>query len=101
MTTNMVRKQIYIHQRQEIRLKQLAEARGVSEAEIIRRALERELGGEIPRPVPADRSAWQELTAFLEARHATTKGRQPYRWNRQEIYDERENRWLRDRKEEE
>ena len=32
----MVRKQIYIQERQNILLKRLAEARGVSEAEVIR-----------------------------------------------------------------
>ena len=39
----MIRKQIYIQKGQEERLKKAAEARGVSEAEIIRRALENEL----------------------------------------------------------
>lgn len=46
MTTQMVRKQIYIQRRQDILLKRLSQARGLSEAEIIRQALERELAGE-------------------------------------------------------
>ena len=41
--SQMVRKQIYIQKSQEERLKKVAEARGVSEAEIIRRALDNEL----------------------------------------------------------
>ncbi len=41
--SSMVRKQIYIQKSQQERLKKVAEARGVSEAEIIRRALEMEL----------------------------------------------------------
>jgi len=38
----MVRKQVYIHQRQEATLKRLARQRGLSEAEIIRQAIDRE-----------------------------------------------------------
>ena len=97
MTTQMVRKQIYIQKRQDALLKQLAKARGLSEAEIIRQAIESELAGVPARTMAADRSAWQELVAFLERRHGAAAGRQPYRWNREEIYAERETRWLHDR----
>ena len=97
MTTQMVRKQIYIQKRQDALLKRLSQARGLSEAEIIRQAIEREVGGAPVQPAAIDRSAWQELVAFLEARQEAAGSRQPYRWNREEIYAERENRWLRDR----
>jgi hypothetical protein len=100
MTTQMIRKQIYIQRRQDALLKRLSKARGLSEAEIIRQAIERELAGAPAQNVATDHSAWQELVAFLEARDKTAVGRQPYRWNREEIYAERENRWLRDRDEE-
>ena len=40
--SDMVRKQIYITRRQELLLKRLARLRGVSEAEIIRKALDKE-----------------------------------------------------------
>ncbi|HLA97903.1 MAG TPA: CopG family transcriptional regulator [Anaerolineales bacterium] len=96
MTTQMVRKQIYIQKRQDALLKRLSQARGMSEAEIIRQAIDRELAGVPAQPIAADRSAWQELVAFLEARQRAALGRQPYRWNREEIYAERESRWLRD-----
>ena len=59
MTTHMVRKQIYIHKRQNTLLKRLSQARGVSEAEIIRQAIDREISGEAPKSTVADRSAWQ------------------------------------------
>lgn len=98
MATRMVRKQFYIQQRQDALLKRLSQARGLSEAEIIRQAIEREAAGTPTQPGAADRSAWQELVAFLEARQGSARGGQPYRWNREEIYAERENRWLRDRK---
>ena len=42
MSETMVRKQIYITKRQDALLKRLAKQRGVSEAEVIRQALERE-----------------------------------------------------------
>ena len=38
--TQMLRKQIYIPKRQQVQLKRLAKARGVSEAEVIRQAIE-------------------------------------------------------------
>jgi hypothetical protein len=41
-----VRKQIYIQKRQDALLKRLDQARGLSEAEIIRQAIEREVAGE-------------------------------------------------------
>ena len=41
----MLRKQIYIEKRQQALLKRLAKKRGVSEAEIIRQAIDREAGG--------------------------------------------------------
>ena len=45
MTTQIVRKQIYIQKRQDRLIKQLARANGISEAELIRQAIERELNG--------------------------------------------------------
>ena len=42
MTSNMLRKQIYINRRQQNLLRQLARQSGMSEAEIIRRAIDRE-----------------------------------------------------------
>lgn len=101
MATNMVRKQIYIYKRQDILLKRLSQARGVSEAELIRRAIENELGGAPSQPVAADRTAWNELLAFWLERRALGKTGEPYRWNRAEIYAERESRWLRDRDQDE
>ena len=96
MTTQMVRKQFYIRKRQDELLKRLAKARGLSEAEIIRQAIEREAAGGLEQSHRVDRSAWQEMVAFLEQRQKNAGERQPYRWNREEIYRERENRWIRD-----
>jgi hypothetical protein len=97
MTTQMVRKQIYIRKRQNALLKHLAKARGLSEAEIIRQAIEREVSGGIAQSVPEDQTAWQELIAFVEKRQVSVSQGKPYRWDRSEIYTERENRILRDK----
>ncbi len=98
MTTNMVRKQIYIQKRQEALLKRLSQARGLSEAEIIRRAIEREVTGESAQPAWSASSAIDDFTRLAKRAQATNA--EPYRWNRAEIYQERENRWLRERDEE-
>ena len=96
MSTQMIRKQIYIQKRQDALLKRLSRARGLSQAEIIRRAIERETSGTTAMPAESDRSAWETLCDFLDARHTAGKDRQPYHWNREDIYAERESRWIRD-----
>lgn len=58
--SRMIRKQIYIAEEQDALLKRAAEAAGVSEAEIIRQALDARLLGQVTtpaRPVAAVRSA--------------------------------------------
>jgi hypothetical protein len=86
----MVRKQFYIHQRQQALLKQLSQARGVSEAEIVRQAIEREAVGESSRPPLPDRAAWEKVVRFVESRIALGSDGKPYRWKRQDVYDDRE-----------
>jgi hypothetical protein len=90
--SDMVRKQFYIHKRQQVLLRRLSQARGVSEAEIVRRAIERETTGVSSLPPPPDRAAWDEIMDFLEARKALGSDGEPYRWNREDAYHERENR---------
>ncbi len=98
MTTHMVRKQIYIQKRQQALLKRISRARGLSEAEIIRQAIDREIAGTPVKLAAADHTAWQELIDFVESRQAASAHGTPYQWNREEIYAERENRWLREKK---
>jgi len=94
MTPHMVRKQIYIHKRQNALLKRLSQARGVSEAEIIRQAIDHEISGGAIRSTAGDRTAWEEFEAFLMARRETGVTGEPVRWNREEIYKEREGLWI-------
>ena len=88
--SEMVRKQIYIHKRHEIYLQRLAQVRGVSQAEIIRQAIEHEAAGRAPFSPTPDRKAWEEVLAF--AANRVSDGR-PYIWNREDAYEERENRY--------
>jgi hypothetical protein len=93
MATQMVRKQVYTKKRQDILLKQLSQARGLSEAEIIRQALEREAG---MRPATAGDSlaAWAGIMRFVQERKSALPGEgKPVQWDRQELYEAREARW--------
>lgn len=87
--TQMVRKQIYIQKRQQILLKRLSEARGVSEAEIIRQAIDREASRATTQPTTRDRAAWEEVLHFVEARKTQGAAGEPYRWRREDAYEER------------
>ena len=99
MTTEMVRKQIYIHRRQQNLLRQLARQRGMSEAEIIRRAIDREV---ILQEIPFFENSHLALEEIIQAAYAlrdqSVPVSEPYRFNRADLYEERENRWIRDGK---
>jgi hypothetical protein len=97
MSDTMVRKQIYIPRRQEQLLKRLAKERGVSEAEVIRQALDHEAQQQ-PTPVRASREALEQFLAYAESLRERPEMMQgePVRWTREELYAEREARWLRD-----
>ncbi len=91
----MVRKQIYIQERHERLLKRISKARGVSEAELIRQAIEREtVGGKLPVLAP-DQAAWDKILRFANSRKAPRPSVRPYRWNRLDAYEERERRFRR------
>lgn len=93
MSEYMVRKQIYIPQRQDALLKRLAKQRGVSEAEVIRQALEREV--EAPAPVQNSEKAFAQMLAFAAERKAKYPDQgEPFKWHRDELYEERESRWF-------
>jgi len=95
MSEMMVRKQLYLPKRLNQFLKRAAKQRGVSESEVIRQALERE--AEMSTPVIRDsKRTLEEIITFarsLRERPELMQG-EPVRWNRQELYEERENRWF-------
>lgn len=85
--SQMVRKQVYIESRQQKTLKQQARALGISEAEIIRRAIDRQMLA--VRVGSKDKKAWEREKAFIAKRMAKgsiSGGRQ---WRREEAYEER------------
>ena len=92
--THMLRKQIYIPKRQQVILKRLAKARGLSEAEIIRQAIEREVTANAARPVVGDYLALEDFIRFGLARQAATEST-PRSWTRDDLYEERLNRYPR------
>ena len=93
----MVRKQLYIEEHQERALKRRAKALGVSEADIMRQALDAMLGSaRNAAVVPQHRQALLEFleraSRFAAAREAGPKAP---RYRREELYEERERRWVR------
>ena len=85
----MLRKQIYIEKRQQALLRRLAKKRGVSEAEIIRQAIEHEATRHSAPALPLDHEAWEQALAFMRTRRALGAQGQPYRWRREDAYEER------------
>ncbi len=86
----MVRKQLYIDVRHERDLKRRASELGVSEAELVRRALDASLGG-----VEARVSMYPDRTAAvnrLRAAWSTPSSSLTQRLEREAHYDEREDR---------
>ena len=92
--SELVRKQFYIHKRHQLLLRELAQAKGVSEAEIIRQAIEHEATGSERQTLVPDRSAWEGILAAVEARKALGTEAAPYDWDRQDAYQQREERFL-------
>ena len=89
-----VRKQIYLEKKQDQQLKRLAEARGVSEAEVIRQTLDQRFAEAANRPAPPDANAWRKAHATML--QLLTEGPLPQagrRWTRAELYEERMSRY--------
>ena len=90
--TEMVRKQIYIEKRQRAQLKRAAKAHGLSEAELIRQAIDQKLAGG-GKGLPRDPEAWERAMALMRSLQA--QGPLPNRrrkWTREELYEERASR---------
>ena len=94
----MIRKQIYIEDRQQEAIRAIAKSRGVSEAEVIREAIDGRRGQESIRQ-PLDLSAWRravKLMRSLRPKKGAAKSGAPGRWNRSELYEGRLSRYGRD-----
>ncbi len=94
MATHTVRKQIYISQRQEQLLKRLSQSLGISEAEFIRQAIDRQAANAAPALPGSHEESWQELVTFMHSlRERADQFSEPYHWNREELYEERLSRF--------
>jgi hypothetical protein len=85
VVTEMIRKQVYIAPQHERLLKERARRYGVTEAELIRRALDRGLSPEAP--TTTDPEAWKAIRRYIERhrRPVNTKARKR-RWTRDSLY---------------
>ncbi len=81
----MIRKQIYLEPDQDAQLKQLANDAGVSEAELIRQAIDRQLRAQ--RPIRRNRSVWVDEQAFVAQWIAQGTSAVERTWRRDELYD--------------
>ena len=93
--SQMVRKQIYIPKRQQLLLKRKSKAVGVSEAELIRQAIDHNLEGGGQRQFRRDPEAWDKAYKFMLARKVSAATAHPYRWKREDAYEERTRRYNR------
>jgi hypothetical protein len=90
LMTQMIRKQVYIQKRQQLLLKRLARRRGVSEAEIIRQAIDQQAQSAATQPLPPDPQALETIIQFALERRKLGEAGEPYRWQREDAYEERD-----------
>lgn len=84
-----VRKQINIDEAHETVLKLEAERLGISESEVIRRALDAMVAGEAEARRAEAITKHAELLAALDERRARTGPGSPYDFRREDAYEER------------
>ncbi len=84
----MIRKQVYIEPEQEEIVKRRAKELGITEAEVIRRAIEHFAAtGQV---VFRDPQAWEEILSFIRRRAEELPGlNEPRTWRREDLYEER------------
>ena len=89
--STMIRKQVYIEPRQDELLKQWVEETGKTEAQIFREALDHWMTNEKRRQDA--QIAWQQIMAFVEQRMAEGPVPGGRTWTREELSEERLNRY--------
>lgn len=106
----MIRKQLYLEPAQDQLLKRLAAERGVTEADVVRRALDRGADSRRGGALPPSEQAWQRALRFMEsllnqgplpppeaAGNPEQKVAPPpdRGWKREDLYEERLSRYER------
>ena len=83
----MIRKQVYIEPEQEELLKRRSKELGISEAALIRQAID--LLDAADGKSPAARQAWEDELAYMQQRMQLRVPQTGRSWTREEIYEER------------
>ncbi len=84
----MIRKQLYIEPAQDVYVKELAAEYGMSEAQIVRTAIDALSKGRQFTTENLDLECWEEEAQFIRSRfHLQTKDGNTRRWTRAEIYE--------------
>lgn len=81
----MIRKQVYLELQHDALLKQKAKALGVTEAELVRDALELFL--KAGSALKKDRAAWEAERNFILGRMKATREAKTRNWKREDLYD--------------
>ena len=84
--TRMIRKQVYIRQDQESRLKRAAKELGVTESELIRRGVD-QATAEVVKGL-RDPQAWAELMEFVKKRAEMQVPQTGRSWTRDDLYED-------------
>jgi hypothetical protein len=87
----MIRKQIYIEPLQDVNLKKQAKTLGITEAEVIRRAIDSQMSLLVPGL--RDLSAWEREKAFIAQRMAGKPLPGGRKFRREEAYEDRLKRY--------
>lgn len=89
----MIRKQIYLARKQQMLLTRLTEVRGISESEVIRQAIEHEAAAGYAQDAEPDAAVLEQLIQSALSRRSSGVTGEPLRWNREEVYAERLDRY--------
>lgn len=89
----MIRKQIYLEARHDRMLKRRASQRGVTEAEIVREALDGVDGGGSVRQRSGDADSARQALAFMHSLARGSRATRGRRLLRESLYDDRIGRW--------
>jgi hypothetical protein len=87
----MIRKQVYIEPRQDETIKERAKMLRITEAEVIRDAIDGQMGA-VPTYV-RDLNAWDREMAFIAKRVSVRSRSARRRFRREAIYEEKLNRY--------
>ena len=91
----MVRKQLYLTIEQDRALKHYARQKGLSEAEVVREALDRHLSQDSNINLPTrHKEALEELIEGNRKLSEQLLSEKGFTFNREDIYRDRERRWL-------